>query len=492
MREEIAMKVKPRYERLVIVSAIILLILACNIPSGQLSVPPTTQAPPVITTTKSSLTETVPSSKTPTPTPPDIGPIVNFGGGGTEKPTYSPTFTPTPTPTPTPTLPNFDPLINFGGGGGGGLAAGLSYCGMYEQSYTVVAPAIYGTAMTIMDKASERSGIICLRGVRPDVPFTIHIVSPDGNINLSGQFTITDDKIIWGNGPSYEITYWGSREKDGLIYGELYIWWPVGLPFGQWNIYAEGNGLQASGPFDNMMQVIAYVNRTREIGIVESEAQSKIIPIYKGGLHRVKVNPNGGLDINGAGFASNEATYILLYKMNGWSGMEIQWSLAYSTSVKADSNGRLFVNLPGPFATGQEYLVVSITDINRLLDDYGRFNFTDDSIGHDIFDIQSSSVIDNSSASGISSCPGAPSQRIVVNQRGYVCTKQDAVKLRNTPKRSGSEIMQLAPGASFTVIGGPSCADSWSWWNVRLDNGTSGWISEGGDEIDPYFICPLK
>jgi hypothetical protein len=64
--------------------------------------------------------------------------------------------------------------------------------------------------------------------------------------------------------------------------------------------------------------------------------------------------------------------------------------------------------------------------------------------------------------------------------------------LRSAPKRSGSEMMQLSPGASFVVIGGPSCADNWSWWNVRLDNGTTGWISEGGDQTDPYFICPLK
>jgi hypothetical protein len=48
----------------------------------------------------------------------------------------------------------------------------------------------------------------------------------------------------------------------------------------------------------------------------------------------------------------------------------------------------------------------------------------------------------------------------------------------------------LEPGTQFTIIGGPSCSDNWSWWNIRLDDGTTGWVSEGGDEIDPYFICP--
>jgi hypothetical protein len=90
-----------------------------------------------------------------------------------------------------------------------------------------------------------------------------------------------------------------------------------------------------------------------------------------------------------------------------------------------------------------------------------------------------------------SSCPGVPPQRMTVNQRGYVCTKSDPVRLRVSPARSANTLVQIEPGTQFTVIGGPSCSDNWSWWNVQLNNGTTGWVSEGGDEIDPYFICPL-
>jgi hypothetical protein len=91
----------------------------------------------------------------------------------------------------------------------------------------------------------------------------------------------------------------------------------------------------------------------------------------------------------------------------------------------------------------------------------------------------------------VSSCPGAPPQRMIVNQRGYICTKSDSVRLRSDPKRSAGTLIQLKPGKQFTVIGGPACSDNWSWWNIRTDDGLTGWISEGGDEIDPYFICPL-
>jgi SH3-like domain-containing protein len=76
---------------------------------------------------------------------------------------------------------------------------------------------------------------------------------------------------------------------------------------------------------------------------------------------------------------------------------------------------------------------------------------------------------------------------MMVNQRRFVCTQRDSVRLRVSPARSASALVQLEPGTQFAVIGGPSCSDNWSWWNIRLDDGTTGWVSEGGDEIDPYF-----
>jgi uncharacterized protein YgiM (DUF1202 family) len=79
---------------------------------------------------------------------------------------------------------------------------------------------------------------------------------------------------------------------------------------------------------------------------------------------------------------------------------------------------------------------------------------------------------------------------MVVNQRGYVCTQTDSVRLRNSPQKSSNTTAQLQKGTQFTVIGGPSCADNWSWWQVKTDNGLNGWVAEGGDEVDPYFICP--
>jgi len=51
--------------------------------------------------------------------------------------------------------------------------------------------------------------------------------------------------------------------------------------------------------------------------------------------------------------------------------------------------------------------------------------------------------------------------------------------------------MRIETGTGFEVIAGPQCSNSMFWWKIDI-NGTIGWASEGGDNIDPYFICPAK
>ena len=88
------------------------------------------------------------------------------------------------------------------------------------------------------------------------------------------------------------------------------------------------------------------------------------------------------------------------------------------------------------------------------------------------------------------SCPGAPPQRLKVNNMAYVCTSADSVKLREGPGRSYATLKSLVPGADVKIISGPSCADNWSWWKVKTESGFIGWMSEGGDSTDTYFLCP--
>ncbi len=94
---------------------------------------------------------------------------------------------------------------------------------------------------------------------------------------------------------------------------------------------------------------------------------------------------------------------------------------------------------------------------------------------------------------GQSSCPGAPAQRLIVGNRAKVCPSVTSVKVRSTPGMSGSRLTSLPSNTEFDVIGGPVCAgNNWSWWQVRTDSGQVGWMAEGGDEADPYFLCPIE
>lgn len=115
--------------------------------------------------------------------------------------------------------------------------------------------------------------------------------------------------------------------------------------------------------------------------------------------------------------------------------------------------------------------------------------FFQDNIPLTACDVGKSSI---ATVTPISSCPGSPPQRLRVGERGKVCTRADPVKLRTNPGRTSPVITKLPTGTLFNVIGGPECGgDNWSWWQIQTDNGQTGWIAEGGDDIDPYFLCPL-
>lgn len=92
----------------------------------------------------------------------------------------------------------------------------------------------------------------------------------------------------------------------------------------------------------------------------------------------------------------------------------------------------------------------------------------------------------------IAKCPSAPRQRLEVGKFAMICTKLDQVRLRVEPGIIGKFLQGIYPDVTVKVIGGPKCANNWSWWQVELKDGVKGWLAEGGDEIDPYFLCPVK
>ncbi|HEX2620260.1 MAG TPA: SH3 domain-containing protein [Phototrophicaceae bacterium] len=54
--------------------------------------------------------------------------------------------------------------------------------------------------------------------------------------------------------------------------------------------------------------------------------------------------------------------------------------------------------------------------------------------------------------------------------------------LRNAPDTSATILYELVEGVPMVIIGGPLCADTYNWWQVRVlaSNEVIGWIAEGG------------
>jgi uncharacterized protein YgiM (DUF1202 family) len=89
-----------------------------------------------------------------------------------------------------------------------------------------------------------------------------------------------------------------------------------------------------------------------------------------------------------------------------------------------------------------------------------------------------------------SACAGNLAPRMVVGQDGRVILDgtNTSNRLRNGAGTSFSEITRIPPGDEFEVIGGPECANGYTWWQVNY-NGRSGWTAESGD--GRYWIEPI-
>jgi hypothetical protein len=167
---------------------------------------------------------------------------------------------------------------------------------------------------------------------------------------------------------------------------------------------------------------------------------------------------------------------IHLTRQDGWN--------AGSTNILPTENGKMEFTISISRSKNPEKVVLNAPASSDL-----RSNPSPEQASHSKI-IVVTATSRASTYSSNTSCPGAPKQRLEVGRRGYVCTQYDRVIVRTEPRKRGDEITRLVPGTYFKVTDGPACANNWSWWKIRTDDGIKGWIAEGGDDVDPYFICP--
>lgn len=105
-------------------------------------------------------------------------------------------------------------------------------------------------------------------------------------------------------------------------------------------------------------------------------------------------------------------------------------------------------------------------------------------------------------------CPDSWPRRISIEDYAEVCTKTDRLIIRNSPGKDGKEIARIYPGTMIKILDGPKCKEGAHWWKISVPEGTKvyylskdmnttlnddliGWVQEGGDEEDEYFICKV-
>jgi hypothetical protein len=88
------------------------------------------------------------------------------------------------------------------------------------------------------------------------------------------------------------------------------------------------------------------------------------------------------------------------------------------------------------------------------------------------------------SDSGVA-CPSAPESRLRVGDAAIVTSDPDPVRARSAPV-DGEVVDLLYRDYRLSITGGPVCADSILWWEVRLRDDATAWIAEGVS--DEYFV----
>lgn len=461
----------PKQPRALVLISILLLVSApCSSVQVQLTDPPpaapipsSTLIPPVVNT--SAITSIEPS--------PVQGQPTAKTATNTSTVTPTRTATPTATKTPLPPLPDFDEVLSFGGGGGGSPVG----CEKY--------PSKPNRVQVYPNFGREADFCFTLTNIDSKAAFQLNLLQLNGGaLSLSlGNLTLDrkSKTVLWNktrNGG--RIDQW---TKSGTIQFIVRVWWPISLPPGNWRLTISQSGsLLASTDFSIFPQTNQpYIN---VVGIRSNRELAPIPPFASPFIeHPIDMVP-GHLEVFGIGYPSDTLVYVLLYRSNGGSFLLID-----KEAWLSDHSGNVIGEFTGSFGVLDNYLLYGVTDPDTVLS-IGSASCFQSLAGQpnaacEYFYIKS---IETGTSN---SCPGAPPQRMTINQRGYACTRSDPVRLRTAPAKSASTLLELYPGAQFTVIGGPSCSDNWSWWNVRLDDGMTGWMAEGGDAVDPYFICPL-
>jgi hypothetical protein len=217
---------------------------------------------------------------------------------------------------------------------------------------------------------------------------------------------------------------------------------------------------------------------------------------------KVSIDTNGNINV---GLSPSWCTPIGTFEV-GYDQSVASLRNTYSTRlliVRVDSQATVY-----QLVDGQDFKI-SFDDNNKYYKKVALQYETDGDIVLELESVILEAAQNVSSPNETAACPGAKyPTRIQSGRDATVCTQSERVIVRSSAGRNAPEVLSLYTGTSIRVLEGPVCADDFWWWKVEIYPGTTyglqaygfdpvgttdqtntGWVREGWDDKDAYFIC---
>ncbi|MCD4685852.1 MAG: hypothetical protein K8S97_07940, partial [Anaerolineae bacterium] len=84
---------------------------------------------------------------------------------------------------------------------------------------------------------------------------------------------------------------------------------------------------------------------------------------------------------------------------------------------------------------------------------------------------------------------------VAIGDTAQVTQYGAAVRLRTAPALTATQLAELMPGTQMEILNGYFCSQGYRWWEIRLDNGTQGYLADsdpGGYWIEAVLAPPTE
>jgi hypothetical protein len=91
-----------------------------------------------------------------------------------------------------------------------------------------------------------------------------------------------------------------------------------------------------------------------------------------------------------------------------------------------------------------------------------------------------------------SPCTGGQPSQLAVGMLAQIPAEMGAdfrLRIRQEPGLDSPAVSRIRPGTAFHIIDGPVCENNLVWWEVKIDNGSTGWAAESDKR--GYYMMPI-